>query len=301
MKIRDVILFGFIIMICVFALVYVPKWQLYGEDIADTKERIELENRLRATLVQALGGAFLLIGIYFAWRRISATERALEISKSGQITERFTRAIDQLGATRENGEKKLEIRVGGIYALERIARDSAEDHWHVMEVLTAYVRENARLPDRKGMVKEKTETDDSSFTDIPTPPADIQTCLTVIGRRTLAYEKWYHRIWLTRTDLRGALLGLGLNFQNAQFTDANLQYARLMESDFRDAIFLEANLENTVLVRADFRGAFFEKANLQGANLWQAKLEGAKGLTIDQVSQVRTLFEATGLNPMSLT
>ena len=66
-------------------------------------------------------------------------------------TERFTRAIDQLGATDDKeGEPKLEIRLGAIYALERIARDSPErDYATIMEVLTAYVRDNAPLPSKK--------------------------------------------------------------------------------------------------------------------------------------------------------
>ena len=37
----------------------------------------------------------------------------------------------------------MAIRLGGIYALERIARDSEKDHGPIMEVLTAYVREKA--------------------------------------------------------------------------------------------------------------------------------------------------------------
>ena len=36
------------------------------------------------------------------------------------------------------------MRIGGIYALERIARDSAKDHPTVMEVLTAFIREHSR-------------------------------------------------------------------------------------------------------------------------------------------------------------
>src|SRR5829696_8830704 len=71
-------------------------------------------------------------------RTQEATRETLRISEQGQITERFTRAIDQLGET------ELEIRLGGIYALERIAKDSPErDYSTVMEVLTAYARENA--------------------------------------------------------------------------------------------------------------------------------------------------------------
>ena len=40
----------------------------------------------------------------------------------------------------------MAIRLGGIYALERIAKDSEKDHGPIMEVLTAYVRENAPRP-----------------------------------------------------------------------------------------------------------------------------------------------------------
>ncbi|MEM7178897.1 MAG: hypothetical protein AAF503_14460 [Pseudomonadota bacterium] len=37
----------------------------------------------------------------------------------------------------------LEVRLGGIYALERIAQDSLRDHIQVMEILCAYIRNNA--------------------------------------------------------------------------------------------------------------------------------------------------------------
>ena len=36
------------------------------------------------------------------------------------MTDRYTKAIKQLGS------KKLDVRIGGIYALERVARDSAQ-------------------------------------------------------------------------------------------------------------------------------------------------------------------------------
>src|SRR5262249_46526201 len=105
------------------------------------KDRIELESKLieledkienevRDMLLKVLGGFFLIIGAYFTWRQLT-------IAREGQITDRFTKAIGQLG------DEKLAIRLGGIYALERIARDSERDHWPIMEVLTAYVRHHA--------------------------------------------------------------------------------------------------------------------------------------------------------------
>ncbi len=56
------------------------------------------------------------------------------------MTDRYTKATEQLGSD------KLDVRIGGIYALERIARDSARDHPAVMEVLAAFIREHSREP-----------------------------------------------------------------------------------------------------------------------------------------------------------
>jgi hypothetical protein len=68
---------------------------------------------------------------------------SLDIASEGQITDRYTKAIEQLGAVDQAGKNKLEVRLGGIYALERIAKESEKDHWPIMEVLTAYVHKNA--------------------------------------------------------------------------------------------------------------------------------------------------------------
>jgi hypothetical protein len=61
-------------------------------------------------------------------------------NREGQITERFTSVIDQLGKAANKGSKLFEIRVGGIYALERIARES--DLY--LEPLEHYKRRNEK-------------------------------------------------------------------------------------------------------------------------------------------------------------
>ena len=66
------------------------------------------------------------------------TARNFRLSREGQVTDRYTKAIEQLGSD------KLDVRIGGIYALERVARDSRRDHPTVMEVLAAFVREHSR-------------------------------------------------------------------------------------------------------------------------------------------------------------
>ncbi len=114
-------------------------WFIQPEDPTQRKDFVQL-------MAQIAAGAALLFGLYFTWRRVEISQRTLEVQQDQQVTERFTRAIEQLGATYEDGKPKLEIRLGGIYALERIARDSpVSDYSTVIEVLTAYIRQNATV------------------------------------------------------------------------------------------------------------------------------------------------------------
>jgi Pentapeptide repeats (8 copies) len=233
----------------ILALIWLPKWQATRPDLT-TKERFEVENNARKTLAEIVGGAALLAGLYFTWS-------GLEVSREGQITDRFTKAIVQLG---EQGREKLAVRLGGIYALERIAKDSKEDHWPIMEVLTAYVRETAPWLPKPPKDAQPLKGDQSPREEPPTtqeqrpprPATDIQAILTVLGRRTRTYENGeQQRLNLAQTDLRGAYL-----------PGAQLQ-------------------------GADLRGA-----QLRGAHLAHAQLEGARDLTVEQLSIVNTLYRA---------
>jgi len=113
---------------------YLLAWDLDGGP-APT-DRAKAVNDIRTTLLQGLGGAALLIGAYFTWRQV-------QIAREGQLTERFTTAVGQLS------NRSVDVRLGGIYALERIAIDSERDRQTTYEVLCAYVRQHApvQLPD----------------------------------------------------------------------------------------------------------------------------------------------------------
>src|SRR5262245_41733447 len=159
----------------------VPKRQASG--VPDIKDRLTVENAARQTLAQIVGGVVLIGGLFFTWASLKITQESAtknqEITREGQITDRFTKAIAQLG---EQGPEKLAVRLGGIYALERIAKDSKDDHWPIMEVLTAYVREAApRLPNlpqdaqpSKNNQSPQEEPPTAQEQRPPKPAADIQ-------------------------------------------------------------------------------------------------------------------------------
>ena len=64
-----------------------------------------------------------------------ATMRNLNLSKQGQLTDRYKDAVAQLG------DDQIAVRLGGIYALERLTKDSPPDQPTIMEVLGAFVRQ----------------------------------------------------------------------------------------------------------------------------------------------------------------
>ena len=67
-----------------------------------------------------------------------ATQENIRIAQQGQIADRFTKAIANFG------DGRMEVWLGGVYSLERIAADSPEYHWQIMEILTTYVRTHAK-------------------------------------------------------------------------------------------------------------------------------------------------------------
>ena len=101
-----------------------------------------------ALTAAAIGvGGTVIVGVAGFWANVRNTNkttaltlRAVELTEQGQVTDRYSKAIEQLGSV------GLDVRIGGIYALERVARDSAKDHPTVMEVLTAFIREHSHEP-----------------------------------------------------------------------------------------------------------------------------------------------------------
>ena len=88
----------------------------------------------RTSALQLLGGFVLAAGAIFTARTVRLSQESNALDRERQITERFTGSIQLLAHERDA------VRLGGIYALERIARDSPGDHVTIMDVLNAHAR-----------------------------------------------------------------------------------------------------------------------------------------------------------------
>jgi hypothetical protein len=186
-----------------------------------------------------------------AQQEVNRAQQAL--AEQGQVTERFSRAIEQLG---QEGADKLGVRLGAIYALERLMRDSPDDGSAIVDVLSAFIRSHATRRPETG----------SRAASVPRSPEDVRTAFTAVARRPA-----YLRGMIP--DLSGVNLGLpalvlrdaeldGVDLGGVDLTSAHLGGARLRGANLQGASLSEARLQS-----ADLSGANLAFADLSGADL----------------------------------
>ena len=262
--------------------------QLLYEYVPDLNQRAAAEASTRNGLIAGLAGLAALGGL-------AVNSRTYWLTQQGQITDRYTKAIEQLGV------EKLDIRLGGIYALERIAVDSKRDHPTVVEVLSAFVREHASSHTDKAIVAEMAGS--GSNGSKPKLAVDVQAAVTVLGRLP-------HRKGIQRGDLQGALLVSaelktadlacaalqGANLSGAVLSGANLSKAKLWGTNLSDAKIYETNLSDTALAEANLSGAQLWGSDLSGALLLRANLSGAKFLQVRLTGAKLMQADLTGVD-----
>ena len=237
----------------------------------------DLFSRLRVNMVILTAW----VGVFFLVWRTRIADKQTQINQESHYTELFTKAVEQLGAVREVPDKEpepaLEIRIGAIYSLERLAKDSERDYGPIIETLAAYIREHCRDPksfDGKRLIGKKLKQERQKWIKSlsENPPAgrsDVAAALTVLSRR----DK--NRNWTSTSEDETQPDFTGANFQGVTLSGANLSSAVLRGVDLSGADLDKADLSGASLSGANLSGASLWEADLSGASLWEANLSGA--------------------------
>ncbi|WP_261565125.1 pentapeptide repeat-containing protein [Frankia gtarii] len=242
-----------------------------------TQGAAEARSALQGGILTAVAALIAVAGGLIA---LGETRQA---NKNTHVRELYTRAIDQLGSTSGT------IRLGGIYALERIVTDSPADQRTVVEVLSAFIRSLSTAHALRAPLPP-----DADGTVPPLPPAiDIRAAVQVLAR--LPYRDAVPRADLTGADLTGpaSLTDLALpnaDLSRARLAEANLTGAQLDGANLTRALLLRANLSHAFLVEANLAEARLVEANLARAELFGANFTGAQ-LTGADLTEAR-LVEA---------
>ena len=232
-----------------------------------------------------------IIGIGLANRRIKVADHQVETSERGLLNERYQKGAEMLGS------KILAVRLGGIYALQGLAEEHAEQyHVQIMRLFCAFVRHPT---EDKDDTAKSTDVNETSSTKLDRIREDVQAAMTAIGTRSdadIALEKKegfkpnlngailpgtiLQEANLTNANLFGANLTdanlFGANLIDANLFDAKLTGANLYDATLTDATLTEANLTNAKLSRTKLTGVDLTDATLTDANLTYAKLTNAK-------------------------
>jgi hypothetical protein len=158
-----------LVILLLACVLWIPRWlyppltktDLRGvSDAAKVQElkgaQLKLENDARTTLLQGLAAVLVLtgagIGAAVTLRQIrisqgqlqtareqmqhtlETTQQQLNLTEQGQITDRYIRAVEQLG------HEKAPVRLGALYSLEHLAQDNPEYRQTIVDVVCAYLR-----------------------------------------------------------------------------------------------------------------------------------------------------------------
>lgn len=171
----------------------------------------------------------------------------------GGTVHQFGETIDKEGDWQVFSETKpnLEVRIGAIYALQRILQDSPRDHNQILQILCAYIRENAGL--------NPVLFDPDVCDDWLKPREDVNAAIKVIGRHTGRLTN------ALREGLQNSNRQPRLDLQNIDLIGADLRHLQFANVDFSGSSFSHSNLANVRFKNATLEGCSFFKADTENA------------------------------------
>ena len=236
-----------------------------------------------STTIRNLGFVIVaIIGLLLAlWRSIVAQQQS-ETAQRGLLNERYQKGAEMLGS------KVLPVRLGGIYALARLAREHPGDyHTQIMSLFCALVRHpvavEAAEPINGGSLTVaptfKNGENEAGNDRLLRVREDVLEVLKVFrernGTQIKTETKGEYRLNLVNADLNHADLNHA-KLNHADLNHAKLAGAKLAGAELIGAKLNHANLTGADLTGADLNHAELNHAKLKGAKLIDAELGGAK-------------------------
>lgn len=211
-----------------------------------------------------------VIALSLAVWRARVASRQADTAQQGLLYERYQKGAEMLGS------QVNAVRLGGIYALDRLARDYPEQyHVQIMRLFCAFVR---------SPIKGPTDLPPSGFRQ------DVQAIVEAICARSeegIAIERKVD----FKLDLRNAdLFGV-------QMLNADLSNAWFHSADLRSANIADTNLTGAFLTESDLSEAQFHKVNLTRTRLWSTNLSRA---SLERADLTRLNFHDTDLGSANL-
>ena len=295
-------------------------WWLHPQDTTASSNSDTLRN-----VGLLIGGAIaVLFGIWRAWVagrqadgsqaqaaaakaqvdavqvQVEAAQRQAEIAQQSLLNQRYQRGAEMLASG------NLTARLGGIYALQQLAEEYAEQYQvQILRLFCAFARD----PDgdlergvRRSVIPSQVLRHSLRL--------DVQACVEGISR-ILDTSTDAERELFLYVDLRGAILN-GVRLEDGDLSGVDLSDAELVRADLENTNLWGAQLRRTRLQDSNLRGVDLSRATISSATLTDADLLGAKldeaiifgsdlgGVTFYEASLAGTVFSNTAITQSQL-
>ena len=243
-------------------------------------------------------GLLAVITLANSLNRTVQNDETIANERRKSDAEIFARSTDQLG------NEKTPTRLGALYALEALAKDTLDREGpgshlarQILETFAAFIREQSRplvkawndeYPD--AVIKEihMPYRDDKGgfhveqFNDyigaLEPAPEDIQTAFKIIVRSFPVEARPgfgegvlnLRKTWLVKINMPH-----GSNLQKLNLTQAHMEKAVLAKAHMKRAYLVRAHMEETYLAEAHMEGANLSGADMVGADMLVAHMEEA--------------------------
>ncbi|ALO65249.1 hypothetical protein AS189_00550 [Arthrobacter alpinus] len=276
-------------------------------------EYVTAVTNARQGVLFAVGGIIAVFTLLITLAKHNLDREKQILDQDANWTNRYTEAIKQLG------DDSTSVRLGGIYALERIAQDSLRDRQTILDVLCANLLDISPVVESSGPETVSVDTTavaavvgritklspprqtvvlrGTNLTRVPLDSADLAHADLAYANLTRAYLTYanLNGASLNGTDLTGAYLAKAL-LNGSKFNDANLTGALLNGANLTRANLTRANLTGTNLTGTNLTDAYLTHANVTGANLTDADLTRADLTGANLTGTNLTGADLTGAN-----
>ena len=232
------------------------------------------------------GGLAAVFAIWRGWvaeRQSRTSQLQANIAERNLVNERYQRGVEMLG------HDTLAVRMGGIYALQRLAKEHPEQyHIQTMQLFCAFARDpvgnlDSPVSQTGGVIERYGNLRNAKLR------GDVQAVMNALGRRSrqgvrLEMGTKDFSLDLRSADLRFAWLeGFNLSharlsyadFSGAMLAGANLAWAWLDGANMSNSYLKGAKLPSADLTFSDLTSAFLEGADLSGARFFSSDLSDA--------------------------
>ncbi|GAA2014217.1 hypothetical protein GCM10009719_26090 [Nocardioides kribbensis] len=271
-------------------LYYVPDQLVANSNLtaADAATARTNERRTVLALLASIGAAITLV----------YTHLRHQLDRESASNARFADGVAQLAT------ETLSTRLGGLYALAQIARESPRDANNVVQILAAYAQESTRVRAEAPEETPLTQVTTAALAVLSETPSTAMgpnlrglILSQLVMDETLRFRPWTD---LQDSDFRGSTLTRGVlrrvslvraklqesHWLDSDLSDSDMRLADCSHATFRDSVlrntsFSDSNCEWSRFRNVTFDGATFDGSSLRGAQFVDCSFRGASFFRCD--------------------